>query len=243
MSNVLLLGATSDMAVALAHEYAKRGDTLILAGRHASALEPIAKDLAIRHTAAAHAVVFDVLDQASHAAFYAALPVKPDIAICVAGYLGDAEKARHDLDESKRILETNFNGPASILRVVADDFEKRGAGVIVGIGSVAGDRGRQSNYVYGSAKAGFHAFLSGLRNRFAKKGVHVLTVKPGFCRTKMTEGLKLPPLVTATPQQVARDIIHAIEKKRDVLYTLWMWRWIMLLIRNIPEGIFKKLGM
>jgi short-subunit dehydrogenase len=137
----------------------------------------------------------------------------------------------------------NYTGAVSILNVVAEDFEKRGQGAIVGMSSVAGDRGRQSNYIYGSAKAGFTAYLSGLRNRLAKTGVHVMTVKPGFCRTKMTEHLELPAALTAEPAQVATAVFQGMEKKQNVVYTLWMWRWVMLVIRCIPECVFKRLGM
>jgi short-subunit dehydrogenase len=243
MKTVLILGAHSDIAMALAHEFAKNGYTPILAARNASRLGDAIKDLEIRHQVKAEAVEFDVLDLARHPAFYAGLRAKPDVTICVVGLLGDQNAARTDWHLARDIIYTNFTGPASILHIVAADYEQRKTGCIIGIGSVAGDRGRQSNYVYGSAKAGFAAFLSGLRNRLQKAGVHVMTVKPGFVRTKMTEGMKLPPAITATPQQVARDIYKAYTKKRDVLYTLWMWRWIMLIIRLIPERIFKKLGM
>jgi short-subunit dehydrogenase len=108
---------------------------------------------------------------------------------------------------------------------------------------VAGDRGRQSNYVYGSAKAGLTAFLSGLRNRLAGKGVHVMTVKPGFVRTKMTENLDLPDALTASPEQVADAVFRGMEKRRSTVYILWMWRWIMLIIRHIPEFIFRKMKL
>ena len=131
----------------------------------------------------------------------------------------------------------------SILSVIADDFEKRGSGCIAAISSVAGDRGRQSNYIYGSAKAGLTAYLSGLRNRLTSKGVHVMTVKPGFCRTKMTENLELPAALTASPEQVAHAVYRGMEKGRSTVYTLWMWRWIMLIIKHIPEPIFKKMKL
>jgi decaprenylphospho-beta-D-erythro-pentofuranosid-2-ulose 2-reductase len=108
---------------------------------------------------------------------------------------------------------------------------------------VAGERGRQSNYIYGSAKAGFTAYLSGLRNRLTRSGVHVVTIKPGFVDTKMTSGLKLPAPLTAQPAQVASKIVRAVDRKADVVYVLWMWRWIMLIIKCIPEGVFKKLKL
>ena len=243
MNTVLILGALSDIAQAVAREFAGRGWRPILAARRAERLAALAQDLRLRHKADPVVAEFDLLDTASHAAFYAGLPVKPDVVICVAGYLGDPEKTRHDFAEARRVIDTNFTGAVSILDLIADDFELRRAGCIVGISSVAGDRGRQSNYHYGSAKAGFTAYLEGLRNRLFHAGVHVVTVKPGFCRTRMTEGMKLPPALTAEPAQVARDIFRAVERRSDVLYTLWMWRWVMLVIRHIPEFIFKKLRM
>jgi hypothetical protein len=129
------------------------------------------------------------------------------------------------------------------LNIIANDFEQRRSGVIIGVSSVAGDRGRGSNYMYGSAKAGFTAYLSGLRNRLAKSNVHVITVKPGFVRTRMTEGLPLPGPVTAKPEQVARDVFKAYRGRRNEVYTLWMWRYIMLVIKLIPEAIFKRLNL
>jgi decaprenylphospho-beta-D-erythro-pentofuranosid-2-ulose 2-reductase len=244
MKTVLLLGAASDVGRALAQAFAQRGDRLLLAARRPDEqLADLVADLRIRWNAEARAVAFDALAPDTHRAFYEGLPWAPDIAICVFGYLGEADTARKDFVEARRILDTNFTGAVSILDLVAQDFERRRAGAIVGLGSVAGDRGRQSNYHYGSAKAGLAAYLSGLRNRLFPAGVLVLTVKPGFIDTKMTEGLKLPPPLTAQPEQVARDILRALERKKDVLYTLWMWRWIMLLIRHIPERLFKRLKM
>jgi hypothetical protein len=157
--------------------------------------------------------------------------------------LGDAEKARGNTAESALILLTNYNGAVSILDVIANRYEAQGEGCIIGVSSVAGDRGRQSNYHYGSAKAGFSAYLSGLRNRLAGKGVHVMTVKPGFVNTSMTEDQDTPAPVTAEPEEVADAVYKAFVKKKDVLYTRWMWRYIMFIIRTIPETIFKKLKL
>ncbi len=243
MKNVLILGATSDMAQAIAKKFVAEGWSLTLAALEPELLEPIAGDLQVRSKMDILALEFDALDFSNHRSFYESLETKPDAVICVFGYMGDQLLARTDLDEIRRTIDIHFTGAASILAVVAEDFEKRGNGSIVGISSVAGDRGRQSNYIYGSAKAGLTAYLSGLRNRLAKSGVHVMTVKPGFCRTKMTESLELPAALTATPEQVAKAVFLGLEKKRNTIYTLWMWRWIMLVIRHIPEFIFKKMGM
>jgi short-subunit dehydrogenase len=115
--------------------------------------------------------------------------------------------------------------------------------VIVGIASVAGERGRQSNYLYGSAKAGFRAYLSGLRNRMHRESVHVVTVQPGFVYTKMTENLNLPKMLTATPDEVAETVYSAVYKRKNVVYVKWFWRWIMVVIKSIPESVFKKLKL
>jgi len=137
----------------------------------------------------------------------------------------------------------NYTGAVSILNIVANYYVSQQKGIIAGISSVAGERGRQSNYFYGSAKAGFTAYLSGLRNRLFHQQVHVLTVQPGFVYTRMTEGLPLPRLLTATPEKVADSIYLAIRKKKNVIYVKWFWRWIMLIIKCIPEFLFKKLKL
>lgn len=157
--------------------------------------------------------------------------------------MGDQEKAQSDFAESRKIIESNYLGAVSVLNIIADDYELSGQGVIVGVSSVAGDRGRQSNYIYGSAKAGFTAYLSGLRNRLAKKNVHVMTLKPGFIKTKMVAGLKTPAPLTALPDKLASYVYKAIGKKRNVVYYLPLWRYIMTIIVVIPESIFKKLKL
>ncbi len=243
MKNVLILGATSDIAQAIARKYATERWSLSLAARNMELLEPVAGDLRIRSEAEVQSLGFDAADFSSHRSFYESLETKPDVVVCVFGYMGDQVLARTDLDEVRRTIDVNYTGAVSILNVVAEDFERRGTGSIVGVSSVAGDRGRQSNYIYGSAKAGFTAYLAGLRNRLAETGVHVMTVKPGFVRTRMTESLELPAALTAEPEQVANAVFQGVEKKRNTVYTLWMWRWIMLIIRHIPEAIFKKMGM
>ncbi len=243
MKNVLILGATSDMAQAMAKKYAAEGWSLTLAALESELLDPIAGDLRVRSGTDVQALAFDATDFSNHRDFYESLETKPDAVICVFGYMGDQILACTDFDEARRIIDINYTGAVSILNVVVEAFEKRGSGSIAGISSVAGDRGRQSNYIYGSAKAGFTAYLSGLRNRLAKSGVHVMTVKPGFCRTKMTENLELPAALTATPEQVAHAVFQGLEKRRNTVYTLWMWRWIMLVIRHIPEVVFKRMGM
>lgn len=243
MSTVLILGAGSDMAVALARHFGKEKYNVLLAGRNLPALQALQNDLQIRYGITAKACLFDALDFNSHRAFYDALDPKPDITICVFGYLGNQQLAQTNWQESSKVIHSNYTGAVSILNIVAADYAQKQQGTIVGISSVAGERGRQSNYVYGSAKAGFTAYLSGLRNYLFRHNVHVLSVQPGFAYTKMTEDLKLPPLLTATPDEIAVAVAKAIRKKKNVLYVKWMWRYIMLIIKLIPEPVFKRMKL
>ena len=243
MTRALILGATSDIAKATAAQFARQGFDLILAARQSERLATVVTDLEIRFNVQVEAIEFDAVDFASHESFYRNLPDKPEVAVCVFGYLGDQTKAQVDFSETKQIIDTNYTGAVSILNIVANDFEQRRSGTIIGISSVAGERGRQSNYLYGSAKAALTTYLSGLRNRLAKSNVHVITVKPGFVRTKMTAGLPLPAPLTAKPERVALDVFDAYQKRRNQVYTLWMWRYVMVVIRNIPESTFKRLQL
>jgi len=243
MSYVLIIGAKSDIAKATAREYAKNGYDLYLAARNVSELEEFATDITTRTQNEVKLVELDILDYESHQTFYDDLEEKPLGVISAVGYLGDQEKAQSDFSEAQKIINSNYTGVVSLFNIIADDFEKRRSGFMIGISSVAGDRGRKSNYVYGSAKAALTAYLSGLRNRLYDAQVHVLTVKPGFVATKMTEELDLPEKLTAQPEEVASDIYKAQQQGKNVLYTKWIWKWVMLIIRNIPEFQFKKMSI
>lgn len=243
MNTILILGTTSEIGKAIAYEFARHGFDLILAGRRTERLTPLQADLQIKHQIGVTLAEFDALDFSSHAAFYENLSKKPTVVACVFGYLGVQETAQDDFAEAQKIINSNYTGAVSVLSVIVNDFEQKKAGTIIAISSVAGERGRQSNYFYGSAKAAFSVFADGLRNRLFKANVHVITVKPGFVRTKMTEGLTLPPFITAEPAQVGKAIYKAYLKKTNTLYTLWMWKYIMLIIKAIPEFIFKKLKL
>ncbi len=238
---VLVLGAKSDIAMAVAHRFAKDGYDIQLAARQADDLEASCTDMELRFRVKVTQHDFDALDVSSHAGFVDALPILPSVVVCAVGYMGEQAENERDVEAAAQVIRSNFEGPASILAELANRFEQRGSGILVGISSVAGDRGRATNYVYGSAKAGFTAFLSGLRNRLAKKGVHVVTVLPGFVATKMTEGMDLPAKLTAQPEEVADKIFNAVQKRRNVIYAKPIWWMIMMIIRNIPEGVFKKL--
>jgi len=243
MSYILIVGAKSDIAKATAREYAKQGYDLYLAARNIGELEAFAKDINIRTKQTVKIIELDILDYESHQQFYEGIKEKPLGVITAVGYLGEQEKAQSDFTEAQKIIDTNYTGVVSLLNIIADDFEKRKSGFIVGISSVAGDRGRKSNYIYGSAKAALTAYLSGLRNRLHDAQVQVLTVKPGFVATKMTEDMDLPEKLTAQPEEVAEDIYKAQQKGKNVLYTKWVWKWVMLIIRNIPEWKFKGMSI
>ena len=243
MSYVLVIGAKSDIAKATAREYAKNGYNLYLAARNTSELEEFANDVIVRTEKSVKLIDLDILDYKSHQSFYDNLDEKPLGIISAVGYLGEQEEAQVDFTEAQKIIDTNFTGVVSLFNIIASDFEKRKSGFIVGISSVAGDRGRKSNYIYGSAKAALTAYLSGLRNRLYDSQVHVMTVKPGFVATKMTENMDLPEKLTAQPEDVATDIYNAQQKGKSVLYTKWIWKYIMMIICNIPEWKFKGMSI
>jgi short-subunit dehydrogenase len=216
-----------------------------LAARKVAGLADNASDITVRHNVPATLHEVDALDLASHEGFVTALPVLPDVVVCAVGFMGEQKQNEQSVEAMATVLRSNFEGPASLLSVLANRFAARGSGTLVGISSVAGLRGRATNYVYGSAKAGFSAFLSGLRNRLAhhKTGVHVVTVLPGFVDTAMTAGMDLPKKLTAQPEEVGEAIFAAVSKGRNVIYVRPIWFIIMMIIRHIPEAIFKKLAI
>ena len=240
----IILGASSSMARALGRQLAERGAGLILAGRDTDDLARDAADARVRGAAFAEAMRFDARDGASFE------PLLERAAACeglvsAAIFVGSMPP-QTEIDADPALIADvaldNFAGPARFLQQLAPLIEALGGGTVVGVGSVAGDRGRIGNYVYGAAKAGFATYLSGLRNRLTRAGGHVLTVKPGFTDTAMTWGVEGMFLV-ASPEKVASDILKAVEKKRNVIYTPFFWLGIMAIIRAIPEPIFKKLSI
>lgn len=238
----IILGASSAMARATARALAAEGAGLLLAGRDAADLALIAEDCRLRGARIAEALAFDARDPASFAPLLARAGAEEG-ELNAAVFVGSMP-AQSAIDADPDLIEgigaDNFIGPVTFLHMLAPLLEARGGGTIVGVGSVAGDRGRLGNYVYGAAKAGFHTYLSGLRNRLTRAGGHVVTVKPGFVDTAMTWGLPGMFLV-ASPEAVAADILRAVKKRRNVIYTPFFWRYILLIIRMIPEPIFKKL--
>ncbi len=240
----LVLGASSAIARAFAREAARRGADILLAGRDHEDLARTAGDIRVSYGVAARAVAFDAGDYAGHAALAASLADLPGV-LNVALLFGIMpDQAAMDADPALAVscVETNAAGAISVLHRIAPLLEARRAGVVVGFGSVAGDRGRLKNYVYGASKAALHTYLAGLRNRLGRSSVHVMTVKPGFVDTAMTFGLPGMFLV-AQPRDVARACLDAAAKKRDVLYVPWFWFGIMGIIRAVPERVFKRLAI
>lgn len=238
---VLIIGARSDIGKAVAHKFAAGGYAIQLAARNAEGLDVEKRDIELRYGVEVTLHEFDALSIETHEEFLNSLPRLPEIAISTIGLMGQQEESERDPIAASHVMRSNYEGPASILALIANRFEQQAAGTIVGISSVAGERGRATNYVYGSAKAAFTAFLSGLRNRLAKSGVHVVTVLPGFVATKMTEGMDLPAALTAEPTEVAVAIERAVIQKKNIVYVRSIWRLIMLVIRNIPERFFKMM--
>jgi decaprenylphospho-beta-D-erythro-pentofuranosid-2-ulose 2-reductase len=243
MATVLILGATSDIGAAIAKKFASQKYDILLAARKPEQLKPLESDLRIRYSVQAESLAFDALRYDEHARFFNSLAVKPEISICVFGLLIDEEVAFDDWSLTEGMIHTNFTGAVSILNVIAKYYLSQKKGTIIGISSVAGDRGRASKLIYASAKAGFTTYLSGLRNKCFKEGVQVLTVQPGFVYTKMTENQPLPKALTSTPAEVADIVYGAFVKKKNVIYVKWFWRYIMLIIKNIPEFQFKKMKL
>ncbi|MBE9046268.1 SDR family oxidoreductase [Pleurocapsales cyanobacterium LEGE 10410] len=242
---VLVVGATSSIARSLASKMGQQGTALHLAARDRFEVERIAKDIAIRYQVPVSWSIFDALDRDSHADLLQKaldhLDRLDGVAVFL-GELGNQEKAQREFDCAEQIIHSNYTGVASILTHAANYLEKQRHGFIICLSSVAGDRGRQSNYVYGAAKGALSLFLQGLRNRLAKSNVRVLTVKPGFVDTKMTFG-KSGMFLMAKPEQVASAVIRALQKNKLVVYVPWFWFWIMLIIRSIPEFLFKRLSL
>lgn len=244
--NVLIVGATSGIAEAVARRYAQRGARLFLAARDVTKLEAVAADLRARGAAAVDTFVMDADDTAQLAAMQSAAwnaLGEVQVALVAYGSLPDAARAANDSDYLVRQFRTNAESILVCLAGLAQRFQAQKSGVIAVIGSVAGDRGRASNYLYGAAKAAVHAFASGMRAQLQASGVHVLTIKPGFVATKMTAHLNLPARLTAEPAAVAKRIESAIDKRSDVIYVPGFWWLIMTIIRLLPEALFKRVKL
>jgi hypothetical protein len=246
MKKIVIVGATSAIAHAAARLWAEQGAALFLVGRNAERLEANAADLRVRGAASVATHVMEATEDAAHAPMLvAALQALGgiDVALIAHGTLPDQRACEVDSARLRSEIETNGVSVCLLAQLLANHFAAQGGGTLAVIGSVAGDRGRQSNYVYGAAKGMVARFTEGLRNRFAGSGVQVLLVKPGFVDTPMTTAFEKKGLLWAQPEAIAAGILRAIEKRRDVVYLPWFWRWIMLIIRHVPERVFKRLSL
>lgn len=228
------------MARALAHEFAKAGHPLMLAARNAETLTEDVQDLAVRYQASVTTHDFDVLDIDGHAAFLGNLPKVPAVVVSVIGLMGDQDENTTNPDAARRVIDTNFTAPCLMLELCASRLaELQRDTAIIGIGSVAGDRGRAKNYVYGAAKAGFATWLSGMRQKYVDSRVHIMTVKPGFVRTSATADMDLLEPLTDDPATFAKKVMKALNRKRQVYYDI-KWRAVMGVITHLPERVFMK---
>ena len=240
---IAVFGATSGIARAVAGRLAAEGESLILIGRDAAALAELARDLDPSGKQGIPQVTWDVLDFAGHAERFRALAAEHRLqgVFFAAGVLFTQDECEADPAKARLTFDANLTGPALILDLFAAHFKARNSGWISCISSVAGDRGRGKVLAYGAAKAGLSAYLAGLRHRLADTAVFVQTIKPGFVRTRMTVGNK--SRLMAEPEAVARDIVKALRARREVVYTPGIWKWIMLVIRNIPTPIFRRMKL
>jgi short-subunit dehydrogenase len=246
MKKVLVVGASSAIAEAVARIFSGQGAKLYLLARNSEKLASLEADLLIRGAASVHSEQFDINEHRRHEEMLNTVSEVLggiDVALVAHGTLGNQQECEQSPDLALQELQTNAVSTIAFLTRLGNLFEKQGRGTIVVISSVAGDRGRPSNYVYGTAKAAVTTFCEGLNARLFKAGVHVMTVKPGIVATPMTEGLDMPGVLVAQPEQVAADIVRAMEKKIDTLYTPWFWKYIMAGIVHIPTSFFKKLNL
>lgn len=245
MNKVLIIGATSAIAQEVAKLYAKSGSQLFLVARNKEKLDQVAQDLDVRGATAVTTHVCDLTDATRHNEILRVADKTLDgidISLIAHGTLPEQKDCESSIEQTLQEFQINLISVVSVLTLLGNYFEKQGKGCIAVISSVAGDRGRQSNYVYGAAKGGLTIFLQGLRNRLCKTGVCVLTIKPGFVITPMTKNFK-KGILWVQPKQVAKSIVRAVRRRKNVVYVPWFWRWIMLIIRSIPENIFKRMSL
>jgi decaprenylphospho-beta-D-erythro-pentofuranosid-2-ulose 2-reductase len=244
--SILIIGATSTICRHIALELVRPNDKVCLAARDTSELSRIAADLRIRNNPDLLLVrKFDTNDFDTHQSMVGEVSTLLgglDVVLVGTGALGDQIAARSSIPAITNIINSNFVGIATVLAPIAELMERAGQGKIAVLTSVAGDRGRQSNYVYGSAKSGMSAYLGGLRNRLFRHGVTVTTVKLGFVDTKMIAGMS-NAFLRASPEAVAKKIVERLEAGAAITYIPWFWRYILLIIIHIPEVIFKRLKL
>ncbi len=242
---ILIIGATSAIAHETAKCFAKDGAELFLVGRSSEKLEAVQNDLKVRGAKRAESYVLDLSQLDRHEEMIqAAIETLDglDMVLIAHGTMDNPRLTRENVNKALEEFTINCTSVISLLTLLANYFEPRKRGCIAVISSVAGDRGRKSNYLYGAAKGAVTVFLQGLRNRLAKSGVAVVTIKPGFVDTPMTASMR-KGLLFASPRKVGEGIYHAMLKGKEVVYLPWFWRPIMLVIKSIPEPVFKKLSI
>ncbi|MDR2123279.1 MAG: SDR family NAD(P)-dependent oxidoreductase [Flavobacteriaceae bacterium] len=242
---MIVLGATSDISQAFVDkvlsENKNKYPKLYLVTSNPDETERFAKHIQVKHNQESEIIFFDVTENSDYSVFDT---VETDLLFCATGFLGkNTEEGLYNNKNTEKIIEINYSKLVPLINYFAHKFENKKKGTIIGLSSVAGLRGRQSNFIYGSSKAGFAVYLDGLRNYLSHKNVHVITVLPGFLDTKMTADLQLPKLLTASPQKAANVIYKAYKKKRNKIYVTGIWRIIMFIVKNIPEFIFKRMKM
>jgi len=241
--SILILGSSSDISKAVANYFSKNGYEIFLASRKPEEMNSFIGELKNKYNVEVACYKFDVLDYKLFEGFIENLPYLPKVIISLIGDMGIQENSVSDLLLAKKIMRTNYEGPANILEMIAQKLKERNHGAIIGVSSVAGDRGRKSNYIYGSAKAAFTSYLSGLRNKLSNTNVKVITILPGFVKTSSTKNMNLPLLLTSKPEKVAKVIYDSYKNNKDVVYVGFVWKYIMIIIKLIPEFIFKKLNL
>jgi short-subunit dehydrogenase len=242
---IVILGATSAIAMEAAKIWGSRGDELCLVARSDDKMSALAQDLKTRGAASVITIKSDLSDISAHPILLKSIDSQFggfDTVLVAYGTLGHQKRCEQDFEEAYREINTNFLSVVSLLIPLSNYFEKRGDGSLAVITSVAGDRGRKSNYIYGTAKGAVSIFLQGLRNRLGKTGVSVIDIKPGFTDTPMTAELPKGPLYVS-PRVIGQGIVKAVDSKRNTVYLPWFWEIIMLIIKHIPEFIFKKLSI
>ncbi len=241
---MIILGSNSEVAQSFVEKVLEAGgkySTIFLFTSNKETTEKFAKHIDVKYFQQSEIIELDLMKEIDYTKFD---DITSDLLFCATGYLGEGtEEGLYDNKNTEKIIDINYAKLVPVLNFFAEKMERQRSGNMIVLSSVAGDRGRQSNFIYGSAKAGLTAYLSGLRNYLYDKKVHVMTVKPGFMDTKMTEGLPLNPKLTATPKQAAESIYKAYKSQKNVAYVLPIWSIIMLVIKNIPEFIFKKLKL
>lgn len=246
MKRVLIIGATSAIATACARLWAANGADFFLVARNAEKLAQTAADLTGRGAKTVSVYQMDATDTAAHPVMLercmSALG-QIDIALIAHGTLPDQKACEQNVEVALAEFANNGTSVIALLTLLANQFETQRCGSLAVISSVAGDRGRPSNYLYGTAKAAVSTFCEGLRARLFKVGVHLVTIKPGFVDTPMTKGLPLPGPLVAKPEQVAERIVKGIENKANTLYTPGFWALIMFIIRCVPQFVFKRLNL